>query len=141
VAGAGSPPAPVGAGVAEGPSPASDTPAPPSMPRAACYPDHQGPQPLCHAPSTAIAHSFSKPHTPTHLITQMHLYLIHCLVRPIPNSLSTVRASHPIEKCPSRSLQHRVLDLEDFALEAFVRLVEGLEVPVPRTRHSRPPRR
>ena len=61
----------------------------------------------------------------------MHLYLIHCPVRPIPDSLSTVRASHPIEKCPSRSLQHRVLDLEDFALEAFVRLVEGLEVPAP----------
>jgi hypothetical protein len=41
VAGAGSSPALVGAGVAEGPSPASDGgAAPPSMPRAVCYPDH-----------------------------------------------------------------------------------------------------
>jgi hypothetical protein len=61
----------------------------------------------------------------------MHLYLIHRPVRPLPDSLSTVRAPHPIKKCPSRPLQHRVLDLEDFTLEAFVRLVEGLEVPTP----------
>jgi hypothetical protein len=42
-----------------------------------------------------------------------------------------VRAPHPIEKRPSRSLQHRVLDLEDSALEAFIRLVEDLEVLAP----------
>jgi hypothetical protein len=59
----------------------------------------------------------------------MHLYLIHRPVGPLPNSLSAVRAPHPIKKCPSRTLQHRVLDLEDSELEAFVRLVEDLKVP------------
>jgi hypothetical protein len=61
----------------------------------------------------------------------MHLYLIHCPIRPFSDSLSAVRAPHPIKKSPSRPLHHRVLDLEDFALEAFVRLVKGLEVPAP----------
>jgi hypothetical protein len=50
----------------------------------------------------------------------MHPYLIHRPVEPLPDSLTTVRAPHPIEKCPGRSLQHWVLDLEDSALEAFV---------------------
>jgi hypothetical protein len=104
-------------------------PAPPSMPRAACYPDNRGPQPLHHAPSTAIAHSFNKPHIPAHIITQMHLYLIHRPVGPLPDSLSAVMAPHPIKKRPNRPLHHRVLDLEDSALEAFVQLVEDLKVP------------
>jgi hypothetical protein len=59
----------------------------------------------------------------------MHLYLIQRPVRPLPDSLSAVRAPHPIEKCPNRPLQNRVLNLEDFTLEAFVRLVEDLEMP------------
>jgi hypothetical protein len=59
----------------------------------------------------------------------MHPYLIQRPVRPLPDSLSAVWAPHPIEKCPSRPLQNRVLDLEDFALEAFIRLVEDLKVP------------
>jgi hypothetical protein len=61
----------------------------------------------------------------------MHLYLIHRPVRPLPVSLSAARAPHPIKKSPSRPLHHWVLDLEDFALEAFVRLVEGIKVPAP----------
>jgi hypothetical protein len=40
-----------------------------------------------------------------------------------------MRAPHPIVKRPSRPLQHRVLNLEDFALEVFVRSVEDFEVP------------
>jgi hypothetical protein len=63
----------------------------------------------------------------------MHLYLIHRPVGPLPDSLSAMRAPHSIKKRPSQLLQHRVLDQEDFALEAFVRLVEGLEVPAPLT--------
>ena len=63
----------------------------------------------------------------------MHLYLIHRPVGPLPDSLSAVRAPHPIEKRPSRPLQHWVLDLEDPALEAFVRLVEDFEVLAPLT--------
>jgi hypothetical protein len=59
----------------------------------------------------------------------MHPYLIHRPIRPLLDSLSAVRAPHPVEKRPSRPLQNRVLDLEDSALEAFVRLVEDLEVP------------
>jgi hypothetical protein len=73
----------------------------------------------------------------------MSLYLIHCLVGPLPDRLSAVRAPHPIEERPRRPLQNRVLDLEDFTFEAFVRLVEDLEYArTPRgTKHSRPPRR
>jgi hypothetical protein len=50
----------------------------------------------------------------------MSLYLIHCLVGPLPDRLSAVRTPHPVEECPRRPLKHRVLDLEDFAFEAFV---------------------
>jgi hypothetical protein len=42
-----------------------------------------------------------------------------------------VRAPHPVEERPRRLLQHRVLDLEDFAFKVFVRLVEDLEMPAP----------
>jgi hypothetical protein len=42
-----------------------------------------------------------------------------------------VRTPHPVEERPRRPLKHRVLDLEDFAFEAFVRLVEDLEMPAP----------
>jgi hypothetical protein len=61
----------------------------------------------------------------------MSLYLIHCPVGPLPDRLLTVRAPHPVEERPRRPLQNRVLDLEDFAFEAFVRLVEDLEMPAP----------
>jgi hypothetical protein len=59
----------------------------------------------------------------------MHFYLIHRPVGPLPDSLTVVRAPHPILKRPSRPLQHRVLNLEDSALEVFVRSVEDFEVP------------
>jgi hypothetical protein len=42
-----------------------------------------------------------------------------------------VRTPHPFEERARRPLKHRVLDLEDFAFEAFVRLVEDLEMPAP----------
>jgi hypothetical protein len=61
----------------------------------------------------------------------MNHYLINCPVEPLPDRLSVVRAPHPIEECPRRLLQHRVLDLEDFVFEVFVRLVEDLKMPAP----------
>jgi hypothetical protein len=42
-----------------------------------------------------------------------------------------VRTPHPVEERPRRPLKHWVLDLEDFAFEAFIRLVEDLEMPAP----------
>jgi hypothetical protein len=77
-------------------------------------------------------HTYSaKPRTRTHITTQNSLYLIYCPVRPLPDRFSTVRAPHPVEERPRRLLQHRVLDLEDFAFKVFVRLVEDLEMPAP----------
>jgi hypothetical protein len=61
----------------------------------------------------------------------MSLYLIHCPVGPLPDCLTAVRTPHPVEESPHRPLKHRVLDLEDFTFEAFVRLVEDLEMPAP----------
>jgi hypothetical protein len=61
----------------------------------------------------------------------MSPYLIHCLVGPLPDRLSAVRTPHPVEERPRRPLKHRVLDLEDFAFEAFVRLFEDLKMPAP----------
>jgi hypothetical protein len=61
----------------------------------------------------------------------MSLYLINRPVGPLSDRLSAVRAPHPVEERPRRPLQNQVLDLEDFAFEAFVRLVEDLEVPTP----------
>jgi hypothetical protein len=61
----------------------------------------------------------------------MSLYLIHCPIGSLPDHLSAVRTPHPVEECPHRPLKHRVLDLENFAFEAFVRLVDDLEMPAP----------
>jgi hypothetical protein len=61
----------------------------------------------------------------------MSLYLINRPVGPLPDRLSAVRASNPVEECSRRPLQSRVLDLEDFAFEGFVRLVEDLEMLSP----------
>jgi hypothetical protein len=142
-AGTVSSPAQVGAGVTKWPSPASDGGAgspqsPPShlTPRAVSYPSPRGLRPPHHAPSTKIAYSFNKNHTNTHIYphTQSQIYtyttyLIHRPIGPLPDSLTSVRAPHPIVKRPGRPLQHRVLNLEDFALEVLVRSVEDFEVP------------
>jgi hypothetical protein len=61
----------------------------------------------------------------------MNPYLIHCPVRPLPDRFSVVRTPHPIEESPRRPLEHRVLDLEDFAFEALIGLVEDLKIPAP----------
>src|SRR5690242_9497977 len=66
-----------------------------------------------------------------HKESKMSLYLLNCPVGPLLNRLSAVRAPHPVEERSHRPLQSQVLDLEDFAFEAFVRLVEDLEVSAP----------
>jgi hypothetical protein len=61
----------------------------------------------------------------------MSPYLIHCPVGHLSDRLSVVRTPHPVEERPCRPLKHRVPNLEDLAFEAFVRLVEDLEMPAP----------
>jgi hypothetical protein len=54
----------------------------------------------------------------------MSPHLINCPVRPLPDHLPAVRTPHPVEERPRRLLKHRVFNLEDFAFEVLVRMVE-----------------
>jgi hypothetical protein len=73
-------------------------------------------------------HIYGYTHTYNHKTTT---YLLHRLVGPLADSITVVRAPHPIIECPGRSLQHWVLNLEDPAFEVFDRPIKYFEVPAP----------